>query len=82
MDKAGINCGDLVIVRQQPTARDGDRVVALIDDEATIKEIHFQSQSVLLRPKSTNKSHKPILVTNDFQIQGLVIGTIRNWEKG
>lgn len=82
MDKAGIKSGDLVIVRQQPTARNGDRVVALLDDEATIKELHIQPQAVLLRPRSTNKTHQPILITNDFQIQGVVIGTVANWKKG
>jgi len=37
MNRAGINDGDLVLIRQQETAEEGDRVVALIDDEATIK---------------------------------------------
>lgn len=76
MNKKGIQDGNLVLVRQQPTAENGDTVVALIDGQATIKEFHRQSQAVVLRPRSTNKQHQPIILTSDFQILGVVQSTI------
>lgn len=72
MNEKGIQDGNLVLVRQQPTAENGDTVVALIDGKATIKEFHRQSQAVVLKPKSTNKQHQPIILTSDFQILGVV----------
>jgi repressor LexA len=80
MDKAGINDGDLVLVRQQPVAEDGDIVVALIDDEATVKELRRTKDALILKPKSANKIHQPIILTDNFQIQGLVVATIPNFE--
>ena len=76
MTKAGIKDGDLVLVRQQPTAENGNIIVALIDDEATIKEYHRSGDAVILKPKSRNKEHKPIIVRSDFQVQGVIIATI------
>lgn len=76
MDQKGINDGDLVLVRQQPTAIDGDIVVALIDNEATIKEFRIGGETYVLRPRSKNKQHQPIVLTKDFQIQGVVVRTI------
>ena len=72
MDDAGINDGDLVLIRQQQTAQNGDKVVALIDDEATIKEFHHCGNMIVLKPKSKNSKHQPIILTNDFRIQGVV----------
>ncbi len=76
MNRAGINDGDLVIVRQQPVAQDGDRVVALIDDSATIKELRHQGNKIVLMPRSTDKTHQPIILESDFLIQGVVIDAI------
>jgi len=76
MNKKSINDGDLVLVRQQMAAENGELVVALIDDEATIKELHIFNGMIVLKPKSTNKQHKPIILTEDFQIQGVVITSI------
>ena len=78
MNQAGINDGDLVIVRQQPVANDGDRVVALIDDEATIKELRRHGNTIALVPKSTDKKHKPIILDRDFFVQGVVIDAFRD----
>ncbi len=72
MNKARINHGDMVLIRQQQTANDKDIVVALIDDEATIKEFHRQDDLVILKPNSNDKSHQPIILTEDFRIQGVV----------
>ncbi|MBL7132448.1 MAG: helix-turn-helix domain-containing protein [Candidatus Omnitrophica bacterium] len=76
MDEAGINNGDLVLVRQQMVAGSGDNVVALIDDEATIKELQISNKAIILKPRSTNKEHQPITLTKDLKIQGVVITTI------
>lgn len=79
MNLKGITNGDLVLVRQQNTAENGDIVVALIDDEATIKEFERKRDVVLLKPKSKNKNYKPIILTDDFLIQGKVVTTIGNF---
>src|SRR3989338_8025293 len=76
MDQRGIDDGDLVLVRQQTTAQNNDIVVALIDDEATIKEFRIGKETYVLRPRSRNKTHQPIVLTKDFQIQGVVITSI------
>lgn len=80
MDLAGIEDGDLVLVRQHATAQNGDLVVGLIDDEATIKEFHHAGNAVILKPKSRNKKHQPIILTENFQIQGVVIKTIKDFQ--
>lgn len=72
MDEVGINDGDLVLIRQQNTACEGDNVIALIDDEATIKEFHYGNNMIILKPRSKNGKHQPIVLTSDFRIQGVV----------
>jgi len=76
MNKAGINDGDIVLVKQQNTAVNGDIVVALIDDEATIKELQKTREAIVLKPHSTEPKHKPIILNIDFKIQGIVIKTV------
>jgi repressor LexA len=76
MNQKGINDGDLVLIKQQNTANNGDLVVALIDDEATIKELHRHEETIILKPRSTNAKHMPIILTRDFQIQGIVVTII------
>ncbi len=76
MNEAQIDPGDLVLVRAQNTANNGDRVVALIDDEATIKEFQKRGDVVVLQPRSNNPSHQPIIVTEALQIQGVVVTAI------
>ena len=76
MNKKGINDGDLVLIRQQQTANNGDIVVALIDDEATIKEYHHNVNTIVLKSQSTNNKHQPIILTHDFRIQGVVEAVI------
>jgi repressor LexA len=77
MNKANIDDGDLVLIRKEQTAEDGDRVVALIDDEATIKEFKNNRDHIVLLPKSTTKEHQPIILTRDFKIQGIVESIIK-----
>jgi repressor LexA len=72
MNKAGIQDNDILLVRQQESADNGQRVVALIDDEATVKLFEKTESAIILRPKSTNKKHTPIILTTDCKIQGVV----------
>jgi len=76
MNNAGIDDGDLVLIRQQQQAENGDKVVALINDEATIKEYHHKGKLVVLKPKSKSSKYQPIILTNDFLIQGVVESVI------
>ena len=76
MDEVGINSGDLLLIRQQDTAEDGDKVVALINDEATVKVFQKTRDAVILRPKSKNKTYKPIILTDNCMIQGVVVAVL------
>ena len=78
MNLSGINDGDLVLVQQQPTANEGQRVVGLVNDEATIKHFHREKGVVVLRPNSTDKTIRPIILSEEFIIQGIVIQTLPN----
>ncbi|MBI5570477.1 MAG: transcriptional repressor LexA [Desulfomonile tiedjei] len=76
MIDAGILDGDYVIVRQQETADDGDIVVALIGEEATLKRFYREEDGVRLEP--ANKELTSIHVgIGDFRIQGKVVGVMR-----
>ncbi len=75
-----ITDGDLVIVEQRSTARDGETVVALLPDgAATLKRIYREKNRVRLQP--ANKSMSPIYVDSDVTIQGVVIGVLRPFSR-
>ena len=74
MINVGIYDGDKIIVQQTPTAKDGDIVVALIDDSATVKTYYKESGRYRLQPE--NDSMEPIYV-NEVIILGKVIGLYR-----
>ncbi|MEM9029611.1 MAG: transcriptional repressor LexA [Pseudomonadota bacterium] len=76
MNSKGIEDGALVLVRQQQTANPSDIVVALVNNEATIKELRRSSDAIILMPHSTNKEHKPIVLRRDFRFQGVVVATL------
>ena len=76
MNLAGINSGDLLLVRQQQAIDNGEKVVALINDEATVKIFEKNNNIIILRPKSTNKTHKPIILTNNCITQGVVVAVL------
>lgn len=76
MNQAGINPGDLLLVRQQSTAETGEKVVALINDEATVKFFERAKEAIILKPKSNNKEHKPIILNDDCTIQGVVTAVL------
>lgn len=67
-----IENGDMVLVKQQATAEAGAIVVALIDGQATIKRFVKAAGYYVLRPESTTSTHQPIVVGEDFKIQGVV----------
>ena len=74
MKDAGILDEDHVIVRRQETAADGEIVVALVGDEATVKRFFRESDHVRLQPE--NPAHEPIL-TAEVQVLGRVVGVCR-----
>ena len=74
MIKAGILDGDMVLVEQLSTARNGDMVVALVEDGATVKTFYKEDGYIRLQPE--NDTMDPIIVT-DCQIMGKVIGVFR-----
>ncbi len=76
MIEAGILDGDLVIVNSQHTAKNGDIVVALIDDEATIKTFYKEKDHIRLQPQ--NRLFDPILVMNPY-ILGVVKAVVRKY---
>lgn len=67
-----IEDGDLVLVRQQEKTDPGKVVVVLVDGEATIKRLVKGPGYYVLRPESTNSEHRPIIVAQDFRVQGIV----------
>ena len=67
-----IEDGDLVLVRQQDRVDPGKIVVALVDGEATIKKLVKAPGYYVLKPESTNSKHRPIIVAQDFRVQGIV----------
>ncbi len=74
MINAGILNGDCVLVRSQQTAEDGDIIVALLDDSATVKTFYREKDRIRLQPE--NDSMEPIYV-DDLQILGKVFGVYR-----
>lgn len=76
MNKAGVESGSLLLVRQQENAQTGEMVVALINDEATVKTFEKTRGAIVLRPRSTNKDHKPIVLTENCMIQGVVVAVL------
>lgn len=66
----------IVLVRQQPVAEEGKPVVALIDDSATVKFLEKENGLVILRPKSTESKYKPIILTENCTIQGIVVAVL------
>jgi repressor LexA len=74
MKNAGILEGDYVVVHQQDTARNGDIIVALMGEEATVKRFFKETDHVRLQPE--NEALEPIL-TRDVQVLGRVVGVFR-----
>ncbi len=78
MIEHGILAGDLVVIRKQATAQNGQTVVALVNREATIKTYFKRERHIELRP--ANAAMKPFVVTaaDEFTIEGVLVGVIRH----
>lgn len=76
MINAGISPGEIVIVHRQQTANNGDIVIAVIDQEATMKRYNPMGNQVVLQ--SENHAYEPILMdSRDVQVNGKVIGVLK-----
>jgi repressor LexA len=76
MINAGINDGDLAIIKQQSTANDGDIVVAIIDDSVTLKRYFRESSRIRLQAE--NPEFKPIY-SQDVKVLGKLSHIIREY---
>ncbi len=74
MIEAGIHDGDYLVVRQQPTANNGEIVAALLGDEATVKRFYRERDHIRLQPE--NRTMTPI-ITRDVTILGKAIALLR-----
>jgi repressor LexA len=78
MIEDGIHDGDIILLRKQEDAENGQTVVALIDGEATVKRLYRKGDSVELHP--ANSSMKPLIVeAKKVTVQGVVVGLIRKY---
>ena len=78
MRDRGILDGDLVVVRQQPYAREGDAVVALVGDDATLKTYRRTDEGVELVPENPDFNVLRIGPEDDFRVVGVVVGLVRS----
>ena len=78
MINAGIFDGDQVLVKQQPTADNGDIVVAMVEDSATVKTFYKEKGYYRLQPE--NDAMDPIIVTGEVKILGKVSGVMRFYQ--
>jgi repressor LexA len=79
MRDAGILDGDLLAVQKAKDAKNGQIVVARLGDEVTVKRLRRTSKGIELLPE--NPDFKPILVpldAEDFELEGIAVGLIRN----
>ncbi len=74
MINAGIFDGDNILVRQQTTAANGDMVVALVDDSATVKTFYKENGYYRLQPEN---DHMDPIIVDDVSILGIVFGVFR-----
>lgn len=79
MINAGILEGDFVIVTQQPTANTGEIVVAMLQEESTLKRFIKEPGNVYLKPENRDYPIIPVTGRNDFSIIGKVIGLVRKY---
>ena len=76
MIDAGISKGDLLVIRRQTAADDGDIVVALIDNDATLKRLYHKNGKIILHPE--NKQMNDI-VLDKCNVQGVLVGCIKKY---
>ncbi len=78
MKEDGILDGDFVVVKKQPGADNGQTVVALINNEATVKKYYMRKDHVELRPAHAGME-SIIVREEDLRIEGLVVGVLRHY---
>lgn len=80
MNLAGVNDGDLILCRKCYAPNEGDKVIALIGDDAILKEFHKLKDAVILKPLSSNASHKNLIFTKDdeIKIQGVMVRVLKD----
>lgn len=76
MIDAGISKGDFLVIRRQTAADDGDIVVALIDNDATLKRLYHKDGKIILHPE--NKQMNDI-VLDKCNVQGVLVGCIKKY---
>ena len=76
MIEIGIDEGDLLVLRKQNYAEDGEIVVALVGDDTTLKRLYRRGKQIVLHPE--NKNLKDIVV-DDCQIQGVLVSCIKRY---
>ncbi|MGI4992746.1 transcriptional repressor LexA [Halobacteriovorax sp. GFR7] len=76
----GIHEGDILVCRAQENANQGQTVIALVDNEATVKNFFKKKNSVELHPANDRLSPFIITEANDFRIAGVVVGLMRSYE--
>ena len=80
MDRLGFVTGSVVAVRSQPTAENGEVIVARLEEEITLKRyFRMDERRVELRPESSNPEHQPIAVdleSDVFEIAGIAVGAL------
>ncbi|WP_412473407.1 transcriptional repressor LexA [Halobacteriovorax sp. YZS-1-1] len=76
----GIFEGDILVCRAQENANQGQTVIAVVDNEATVKNFYKKKNSIELHPANDRLS--PFIITgqNDFRIAGIVVGLLRSYE--
>jgi len=77
MIESHIADGDYVVIRKQESASNGERVVAVVDGEYTLKKFYRRNNQVELRPQ--NGAMAPIVVSpnKDIRIEGVLVGVVR-----
>ena len=76
MIDAGIAPGDILVIRKQDTAEDGEIIVALIDNEATLKRLYHKNGKIVLHPE--NKRMDDIIV-DSCNVQGVLVSCIKKY---
>jgi len=69
--------GDFVVIRKQDNAENGERVVAMIDNEVTLKRFHRAKGQVLLEPANGSMKPIPVNPNSDAKILGVLVGVLR-----
>jgi repressor LexA len=76
MIKAGIYQGDIVIAHQQSMAENGNIVIALLGDEATVKRFYRRGGMIVLQPENDTMQSIKVLQKEDFRVLGKVVATL------